>query len=149
MEGDSSVHSPYPDVVDTIKAITTGVMENSHLSNVFRGKVTSVSPLEISINNQVTLSGMFLILTNAVKDHDVDIMVSWETVNNTHQHENGNDGKPTDEHTHNHMVWGRKRITIYNGLTMGEEVLLLRLQGGQDYVVLDRITPHKTTGENL
>lgn len=138
-----------PDMLDVIKYISHGVMTSSQLVNIFRGTVTSVSPLEITINQKVVLSMPFLILTNAVKDHDVDIMVSWETVNNTHKHENGNDGKPTDEHTHNHMVWGRKRITIYNGLTMGEEVLLLRLQGGQDYVVLDRITPHKTTGENL
>lgn len=138
-----------PDMLDVIKYISLGVMNSSQLVNIFRGTVTSVSPLEIMINQKVVLSMPFLILTNAVKDHDVDIMVSWETVNNTHQHENGNDGKPTDEHTHNHMVWGRKRITIYNGLTLGEEVLLLRLQGGQDYVVLDRITPHKTTGENL
>lgn len=143
------MNSAYPSIGDSIRAMTLGVMNHSQLTNVFLGRVTSVSPLEITIDQKTTLSMPFLLLTNAVKDHNVDIMVSWETVDNTHQHGNGNDGKPTDEHTHKHSVCGRKRITIYNGLTMGEEVILLRLQGGQDYVVLDRITPHKTEGESL
>lgn len=149
MEGDFSVHSPYPDALDTIKAVMLGVMDNSKLSDIRFGTVVSESPLKIKIDNSVELDVDCLDLTNAVKDHNVDITVSWETVENTHKHENGNEGKPTDEHTHKHVIRGRKRITIHNGLTIGERVLLLRKQGGQKYIVLDRVTAHTTTGENL
>lgn len=113
------------------------------------GTVVSTSPLSISISQNMTLTDQFLILTNAVRDYSVDITVSWTTVENTHKHGNGNEGKPTDDETHNHNIQGRKTITIHNGLTVGEQVLLLRVQGGQSYVVIDRVDEIVTTGENV
>lgn len=142
MEGDSSVNNAYPDITDTFKAITLGVMQNSALTDAFIGTVISESPLEIQLDSKVTLTAPFLVLTNAVKDYTVDVTMNWETEDNTHKHGNGNEGKPTEDHTHKHDITGRKRITIHNGLTKGEEVLLLRLQGGQTYVVLDRLSKH-------
>lgn len=142
MEGDSSVNNAYPDITDTFKAIILGVMQNSALTDAFIGTVISESPLEIQLDSKVTLTAPFLVLTNAVKDYTVDVTMNWETEDNTHKHGNGNEGKPTEDHTHKHDITGRKRITIHNGLTKGEEVLLLRLQGGQTYVVLDRLSKH-------
>ena len=148
MEGDSSVNSAYPDIADTFKALTLGVMQNSALTDAFIGTVTSESPLEVQLDSKATLTQPFLILTNAVKDYTVDVTMQWETEDNTHKHGNGNEGKPTDEDTHKHEITGRKRLTIHNGLTKGEEVLLLRLQGGQTYVILDRLSQHVTKVEN-
>ena len=33
----------------------------------------------------------------------------------------------------------KEQMTIHNALEKGEEVVLLRMQGGQKYIVLDRI----------
>lgn len=41
--------------------------------------------------------------------------------------------------SHNHSIDGRKSITIHNGLEVGDEVLLLRMQGGQKYIVIDKV----------
>lgn len=90
---------------------------------------------------------------------------------NSHTHTNGNLGSPTGtltepgdadkpvmmmtevanqmpRHTsHLHNIQGRKRIRVYNGLHPGEVVLLLRCAGGQQYIVLDRLSRHIVGGE--
>lgn len=85
---------------------------------------------------------------------------------NAHTHTNGNLGSPTgglttpdkmkmetvanqtQRHTsHLHNIQGRKKIRVYNGLHKGEIVLLLRCAGGQQYIVIDRLSPHIVGGE--
>lgn len=143
------IEGAVPSLYESIKRIVVNVLFTLHLSDYCHGKVTKVNPLNINITSQHVLTESFLQLTNAVSDHDVDITVSWTTVENEHKHGNGNQGQDTLPSTHNHNIQGRKKITIHNGLTVGEEVLLLRKQGGQSYIVLDRINPIKTSGESV
>lgn len=138
-----------PKISDLMKTISAGVVNSMQLPEVYIGTVSSVNPLEIRHNQQNVIPSKFLTLTNAVKDHDVDITISWTTEDNVHKHGNGNGGADTAEVTHKHGVKGRKRITIHNGLTKGEKVLLLRVQGGQNYVVVDRLDKIQTSGENV
>ena len=49
--------------------------------------------------------------------------------------------------THKHAIKGCKKLRIYNGLQVGERVLLLRWQGGQKFLVLDRVSPAVTKGD--
>lgn len=149
------------------------------------GEVVSeeYAPLEIRIHDKLILDEAFLELTNAVKDHWVDVEVYWETIDdndlsefqanhyanvdthnanvdayNGHTHagcQGGSTGAPSaamnpvkTRHTsHLHNIAGRKRMRVYNGLHKGEKVVLLRMRGGQKYLVLDRITPHIVGGE--
>lgn len=138
-----------PKLTDLMKLIAAGVINNMQLPEVYIGEVVNINPLEIRLNAQNILPKKYLILTNAVKDHEVDITVSWTTVDNTHKHGNGNGGSPTDDATHNHTVKGKKKIMVHNGLTKDEKVLLLRVQGGQNYVVFDRISKLQTSGESV
>ncbi len=48
---------------------------------------------------------------------------------------------------HRHGFSGRKRIMIYNGLREGEKVILLRAEGGQRFIVIDRLCDVATEGE--
>lgn len=48
---------------------------------------------------------------------------------------------------HRHGFSGRKRILIYNGLREGENVILLRAEGGQRFIVIDRLCDAATEGE--
>lgn len=41
--------------------------------------------------------------------------------------------------THVHGYVGRKTFLVHNALVAGEEVLLMRMQGGQNYLVIDRV----------
>lgn len=139
------------------------------------GEVVSeeYAPLEIQIHDKLILKEAFLELTNAVKDHWVDIEVYWKTIDdndlsefqtahdsnvdayNGHNHpgcQSGSTGSPSgamnkEKLSHLHNIAGRKRMRVYNGLHKGEKVVLLRMRGGQKYLVLDRITPHIVGGE--
>lgn len=135
-------------------------MDAQQPADMMFGVVEQVKPsLRIRVDQKLPLTEEYLILTNAVKDHTVDITVSWQTVEDDylepdHTHGKGNNGAPTDnpiswDTTHKHDIKGRKKITIHNGLTVGEKVLLLRTQGGQNYVVIDRVDEIPTTGECL
>ena len=148
-----------PDFFDIINICTGGLLNQMKIADVEFGRVTGVNPLVITLDSKNPLPAAFLTLTNAVKDHTVDITVSWATVEDDylkpdHTHGNGNNGSPTTSTSdfdtkHKHDIKGRKRITIHNGLTLGERVILLRKQGGQDYIVLDRVDEPKATGESL
>lgn len=134
-------------------------MGSMQLCDVTFGKVTKASPLEVTVDQKHVLTSDFLVLTNAVKEHTVDITVSWQTVEDAylqpaHTHGNGNAGQPTTstsdfDTTHKHDIKGRKKITVHNGLTLGEDVILLRVAGAQRYIVLDRVKMAESTGESI
>ena len=144
-----------PPIHESIKTLAMKAFKASQPADMKFGVVISTSPLQIQLNQRMILSDAYLILTNAVRDHSVDITVSWNTdLEKDHTHKNGNNGKPTGglddpQEGHKHTISGRKKITIHNGLTVGEEVLLLRVPGGEYYIVLDRVDEMVTTGEEL
>lgn len=109
------------------------------------GTVISVNPLTIQLNQQEeALSEDFLILTDLVRDFNVDITVSHRTENRA-----GGSGD-AEFASHNHDYVGRKRITVHNGLSVGEAVILIRQAGGQEFIVLSRVTDHaNVTGQWL
>lgn len=148
-----------PGINDSIKMIAFNLIDSMRLSDIKFGTVVGVSPLKIKIDEQEPLTEDWLILSNMVKDHDVDITVSMQTVEDDylipdHTHGNGNLGNPTTttsdfDTTHRHDIKGRKKITFHYGLTIGEKVILLRMQGGKRYLVVDRVGTPPTQGEWL
>lgn len=144
------MNNSYPPWTQTLRHLTVGVFESMSPCDIRTGVVINDNPLEISLGADFVLTRPFLELTNAVKDHKVDISVSWSTEEESeHVHGNGNGGDDTtaSKEPHKHDIKGLKTITIHNGLTKGEKVLLLREQGGQNYIVLDRISEIITKGE--
>lgn len=112
------------------------VVEASNLTDYCIGMVESTVPLVIRTEQQETLTEDFLILTDLVRDYDVDI-----TVNHTTQNRSGGGGDSAFA-SHNHQYTGRKRITVHNGLSAGEAVILVRQAGGQEFIVLSRVNNH-------
>ena len=41
--------------------------------------------------------------------------------------------------SHNHTITGTKSLTIHNALKVGDKVILIQVQGGQRYIVLDKV----------
>lgn len=80
-------------LVKTIKKTAVEAVEATKPVAVCFGKVESISPLKINVEQKMTLSKAQLVLTETAQD----------------------------------------------GLAAGDEVILLRQQGGQKYIVLDRI----------
>lgn len=50
---------------------------------------------------------------------------------------------------HKHKYKGKKKIMLHHGLKIGEQVMLLRVQGGQNYVIIDRVNDPICEGEWL
>lgn len=101
------------------------------------GKVTSVSPLQILVDQKFTLGAAQLVLTRNVTDFKT--MITGGNIQNYYYV-----GTPPNASTvpvdpsHRHAI-GKIEITVHNGLVVGDEVILIRQQDGQKYVVVDKI----------
>lgn len=102
------------DAVALMKAIKKAAIQAiraEKLTEIRFGKVVGVSPLLISVDQKMTLGKAQLVLSRNVTDYETEITVNTE----------------------------KKKITVHNELVVGDEVILFRQQGGQKYVVKDRI----------
>ena len=105
------------------------------------GSVTSTVPLKIQVDQKKILGEAQLILTDNVRDFTVEMTVNHETEPVSHGHPvsdtytGGGSAAPVD---HSHPYQGRKAFRVHRALKAGEKVILLRCDGGQKYVVLDR-----------
>lgn len=100
---------------DTIKRLGAGAIEAGNPVAVMFGKVTKTNPLEINVDQRFTLDEDFLIIPERLTRYEIDLR---------HKHS-------TDEEA--------LLVVIREGLKVGDTVLLLRVQGGQKYVVLDKV----------
>ena len=123
-------------LTQAIQEVINKSIKNAMLSDYRIGVVETVNPLSIRLDQKETLTEKFLILTDLVRDYDVDI-----TVNHTTENKSGGSGDAQFE-SHNHAYSGRKRITIHNGLSVGESVILIQQSGGQEFLVLSRSQNH-------
>lgn len=121
------------ELANIIKQIShNSVMANKPATVKF-GVVTKESPLEITVDQKLVLTKEFLVLTRNVTDYEFDMTVN----HTTEKMQKG--GKNPAVATHKHMYKGRKTFLVHNKLLKGENVVLLGVQGGQTYVVLDRV----------
>ena len=99
------------------------------------GRVTAVSPLEITVDQKTVLTEAQLILTNQVRDFAVEMT----TLPEFHETEEAAGGAGEAAFaSHRHEYRGRKKWMIHLALEVGEKVILIRCDGGQKFIVLDR-----------
>lgn len=99
------------DFLNVIKKAALDAINASQPSDFCFGKVISVSPLKISVEQKMTLGASQLVLTRNVTDFKTMVTTNSET----------------------------KELTIHNALEVGEKVALMKQKGGQKYLVLDRV----------
>lgn len=129
------------DLLIAIKKASVEAVDATKPTALVFGKVTSSSPLKINVEQKMTLTAAQLVLTRNVTNHTVNVTMNWTSENAVHDHSYTDDGSnmTTGSNTHNHQVKGTKSITIHNGLVVGDEVVLIRMQGGQKYLVIDKV----------
>ena len=96
-----------------IQQIVLNAMNSAKPSGVYYGTVISTSPLQIQLDQKTILSSEFLVLSSMVQDFAVDVT----TLQNNHT----------------------EKYTIHLGLNADEKVILMRVQGGQQFLVLDKV----------
>ena len=100
-----------PNLNEVLKQLSLETYQSTMPSGIYFGTVISASPLKISVEQKMTLTSKQLVLTSLVQDYSVDMTVSGNT----------------------------KSYKVHLGLKAGEKVMLIRVQGGQRFIVLDRI----------
>ena len=119
-------------------------MESTKPVNVCFGTVVSSSPLKIDVEQRMVLGEGQLILTRNVTEYTTMVTVQWQTeleeIRHKHQMKNITSANTEyQEVSHKHDIEGTKQMTIHNALEKGEQVILIRQQEGQKFIVLDRI----------
>ena len=129
-----------PDAVELMKTIKRAALDAVKASKpveVCFGKVTSVSPLKILVEQKLPLGEGQLILTRNVTNFKTYI-TGGNVKNYYYTGSNTDGGTAPVVPSHVHAI-GKVQITVHNGLVVGDEVILIRQQGGQKYIVVDRI----------
>jgi len=122
-----------PNLIEIIKMAAVDAVKASNPAAIVFGTVTSISPLKVNIEQRLTLDESHLVLSSLVSDFELDV-----TLNHVTENTSGGTGDSSFA-SHNHAVTGKKTMTIHLGLQEGETVMLLQVQGGQKYIILDRI----------
>lgn len=129
------------ELVRAVKQAALDAVQAEGPMKVCYGTVTSASPLKITVDQKKILTEAQLILTDSVRDYNVEMTVDHMTEIVSHGHSvtdtytGGGSATPVD---HAHPYKGRKVFTVHNALKAGEKVILLCCDGGQKYIVLDR-----------
>ncbi len=121
-----------PDAVGLIKTVKRTAVEAVRAekpTEVCFGKVAQIKPLSIIVEQKLILDEKQLVLTRNVTDFTVEMDIGIVTEKNPE----------TDPVPHTHNISGKGTVTVRNGLAVGDEVILLRQQGGQKFIVLERM----------
>ena len=127
------------DFVKVIKKTAIEAVKNSKPTDIFYGTVQSISPLTIFIDQKLILSEKFLIIPESLTDYETEISFDDPSVKQVFTTWNMEE---TSESTPSKISFKEKikhKITVYNSLKTGEKVILLRQQGGQKYMIVDRV----------
>ena len=99
------------DLLVAIQKASIAAVENIKPVNIVFGKIDSTSPLSVNVENKLTLSNEQLIMRDIFKVYELKCEV---------------DGKV-----------GVAKLDLK--LKPGDDVILFRMQGGQKYLILDRV----------
>lgn len=115
-------------MVELVKRAALDAVSNTMPSGVYYGTVTSASPLKINVESKMVLTEKQLLLSSLVRDFDVDMSAG-----------------DNDTSLASDSPFGSEKRSVKNhfALKSGEKVMLLRVQGGQQYIVLDRVREAK------
>lgn len=106
------------ELVRIIKKAAVDAVHASDPTAIKIGEVISINPLKIKINQKMTLGKSHLILTDNVRDFSVKMTVENDT---------------------NNAIPESIMCKVHRGLNSGEKVILLRCDGGQKFIVLNRL----------
>lgn len=115
-------------LVDLIKTTAIKAVLSTNPVNVLFGTVSQESPLEIEIHQKLKLTEEFLVLTERVTRYEVDLEQDHVYT------DDGSNG--TSEKALTSLLTKRQ---IRTGLKKDDKVVLMRVQGGQKFVVMDKV----------
>ncbi|WP_324824983.1 DUF2577 domain-containing protein [Sinanaerobacter sp. ZZT-01] len=136
-----------PNLLQIMKQASSDAFEEGKPVNLVYGTVQNTNPLEILVEQKLLLEEPFLVCARNVTNYDVEMEMLHETeLSGAYEHSHsvstsGGSGTTNTnrEPAHKHEYKGKKKYRVLNGLQSGEKVIMIRMQGGQRFIVLDRI----------
>lgn len=119
-----------PDLLNTLKKAAMDAMSASNPTAIMFGTVSSADPLEVIVDQRFTLPADFLVIPESLIHFEINLHHSHEYTDDTGTGTITKETKP---------ALPEKPIVIRRGLEAGDKLLLLRMQGGQKYIILDRV----------
>lgn len=121
-------------LVQLIKKIAMDAVRAAKMCDYVTGVVTSEDPLKVKITNSFEIGNEFLVVPQSMTDHEIEVTIEkeygWKT-----KVQSGGSGT-----SHNHDIALEKvKIKVHNALKAGDEVLMMRKSGGQEFVVMDKV----------
>lgn len=121
-----------PSAVEVVKKAAVEAVEAAKPVQLLFGQVVGINPLKIAVDQKVVLTEKMLLLCQSVTDFTTDATLSWQTGETV-----GGTGESAFA-AHSHPITGTKQVQVHLALKAGEQVVLLRMQGGGRYLVLGR-----------
>ena len=118
-------------MLEAVKLLAYDVLQQENLTDICYGTVTETEPLKIVLEQKLELTESFLVLSQNVTKHTINYSMRR---------------KDSDEN------WVHYEMIVEKQLKKGERVILIKMTGGQRYVVIDRVgeemTEHETDTGN-
>ncbi|WP_442601739.1 DUF2577 domain-containing protein [Paenibacillus sp. KN14-4R] len=108
-------------LLNIIKTAGAGAVDASNPVAMLFAEVTQTNPLELNVDQRFTLTEEFLIIPESLTRYELDL-----------RHKHDAPGGPTQNAL-------PQKIVIREGLKSGDCVLLLRVQGGNSFVIIDKV----------
>jgi len=102
-------------IVEIAKKAALDAINASKPTNITYGEILSIDNFKIKVDQKLILDKDFFIIPESLVRHEVDLELNYGSNN------------------------ALGKVVIREGLKQGDKVLLLRVQGGQQYVILDKV----------
>lgn len=115
-----------PDYNELLKVMKQAAKEQSKAgapSTVCFGVVVSTAPLQVQVDQRFIIGSDNLIVPQHLTNYSVNVSIS---------------GSTAESEGHAHKL-GAHVITINNGLKNGDKVVMVSQDGGQKYLIADRV----------
>ena len=120
------------DIIRSLRKVVLDALNAQKLTDIVYGTVESIEPLKVRVDQKLLLEQEQLKLTRAVMDYEVEMTVDHLT----EKREGGSLAASYELHDHEYK--GRKKFLIHNGLIIGDKVTMIRVHGGQQYLIIDK-----------
>lgn len=117
------------------------IIANSKLMDIRIGTVKQLSPMKLDIgdNKQITQFGDNLLFTEQVIEKRITLVHSHDVTGLSHTHSN-TAGETTSALAGSHPTTDKTMsFVITEGIKSGDKLLMLRVPGGQQWIILSKL----------
>lgn len=113
------------DLVRAMQQVSKGVNDTGYPADIMPGTIIAVQPLTVRVDQRFEIQKDQLIIPERLTEHKIGISFEGKT-------------EKAGEPEHFHDCRGEQTVTVHNSLKVGDHVILIRQQGGQKFLILDR-----------